>query len=400
MSAEPLAGHVERVSGAPAGLYVHIPFCHKVCPYCDFAVTATRRPPHEGYARALAEECRVRAEELRDRDVQTIYWGGGTPSRWEPAAMALFSDAMWRIIDRETIQEFTMEANPSDITEEAARTWRALGVDRLSVGVQSFEDEILGRLGRNHDGARAEQALRCAAGHGMRLSMDLIFGAPDQSVESWRRDLMRVEALIEQGVVGHLSAYNLTYEPDTPFGRALAAGRMREAPEERVVEMIEALSERARGWGFEHVEVSSWSGPGQHSRHNALYWSGAEYVGIGVGAHSLAIDEGVVERRENTRHIARYLRDPIDTCRRERIAPSEHVIERVYTGIRTKRGVSWGEIARQFERAISPQALDALRARLDRMVAHGLLSCAGQGPRYAATERGMWVADALGEGLV
>lgn len=267
------------------GIYLHVPFCERVCPYCDFAVVATRRlarADEERYVAALLGELEARAALFAGRRLDTIYFGGGTPALLRPESIARLVAALRQAFPGSP-REITLEANPSTIERERLPAFRAAGVDRLSLGVQSFDDRTLKRLGRAH---RAEAVLRtlaaARAAQFENVSLDLIVGAPGQTLREVELDL---EAALAFGPE-HLSAYALTLEPATPFALAVAAGRLVVSEDDLVAEMLERSHARLEAAGLARYEVSSWAQPGRESLHNQRYWRRAAVLALGVGAHS------------------------------------------------------------------------------------------------------------------
>ncbi len=231
-----------------AGVYVHVPFCAKVCPYCDFAVTARRDVPHDAYAAAVLGEWRARLGALEGRDVRTLYIGGGTPSRLSDRALAEIVCTILGDLGG-GVAEVTLEANPVDVTPQRVEAWRSMGVTRVSLGVQSFSPEVLVSLGRNHTRDEALAALEALQGpEGLAVSADLIYGAPDQSVGSWGRDLRVLSGLTG---LAHVSAYHLTVEARTPFARLQERGELELIGEDGAVEMLEGLETVCSGLGLE-----------------------------------------------------------------------------------------------------------------------------------------------------
>jgi oxygen-independent coproporphyrinogen-3 oxidase len=387
---------VRRRADAAAGIYVHVPFCAKICPYCDFAVTARRPIDHAGYVDALLDEFAATRERLRGRRVHTIYVGGGTPSLLAPDELTRLLDALRARAPLVDAPEITLEANPDDITRGRLEAWSAAGVGRLSVGIQSFDDDQLAALGRNHDARRAREAVALLEEHWPGLtSIDLIFGGPGADLDTWRSDLSVVASLDH---LDHLSAYHLTVEPHTPFARRAARGELELVDDERATDMLEELRDLLARRGFEQYEVSSYARPGARSRHNSLYWTGGEYLGLGVGAHGLHLGDHHIERRTNTRHLSHYLADPTTPSDIEEIDAHTHLFERAFTGIRTRLGLDLDELTHQFADAVAPQTLEALAHELDRATHANLLE-RGPDRRYRPTPRGFLVADGLGARL-
>jgi oxygen-independent coproporphyrinogen-3 oxidase len=327
----------------PRHLYVHVPFCARRCAYCDFSIAVRRVVPVEDYVTAIGAELRLRFGGDDPWELDTLYLGGGTPSR-------LGAEGVERLLntirDRACLArdaEVTLEANPEDVSEPTVARWRAAGVNRVSLGTQSFDDRALRWMRRSHDAARAQAAFETVRAAGIpNVSLDLIFALPATVPRSWDEDLERVVALAPS----HVSLYGLTVERATPLGRWVDRGEVAESPEER----YEAEFLRAHGLmtaaGFEHYEVSNFAQPGYRSRHNWAYWTGAPYAGIGPAAHGF--DGGV--RRWNVAPYEQWRRmldrgeDPCGGM--EALTDENRLTERVYLGLRTSAGLrlSGGEI--------------------------------------------------------
>jgi oxygen-independent coproporphyrinogen III oxidase len=301
------------VSIAPPalGVYVHFPWCRALCPYCDFPVVVARHdPPHEIYRDLIIAELTAGAARFDGRALRTIYVGGGTPSLWAPAALGEVLHAIAaRFGASLPALEVTVEANPVDCTDERMAAWRAIGVNRLSIGVQAYRDDELTALGRDHrmgDGPAAIARAR-AAGFAS-LSADLILGAPGIAPPPAAIAPPSVVAAAASGV-DHLSVYELTIEPRTRFGRQAKAGLLPVLAEDALVAQYEATHHHLAAVGFEHYEISSYARPGRRSVHNQLYWQGAEFLGLGVGAASFwRGPDGGGERWTNPRAWPRYAR--------------------------------------------------------------------------------------------
>ena len=373
-------------SGGDLGVYVHVPFCEHVCPYCDFAVVAVGRlaeADEEDLVAGLLAEWQRWRDPVAGRPVASVYFGGGTPSLLRPKSLARVLDALAADLSLEGA-EVTVELNPGQLEVARVPELRALGVTRLSVGLQSLDDETLRRLGRAQ---RADEALRgleaCLAAGFESLSADLIYGAPGQSVETLLRD---VERLIALGVP-HVSAYALTLEPETPFARAAAAGRLELPDEDAVVEMSRLLRARLASAGIAQYEISSYARSGHRSRHNQRYWTRSDVLGLGPSAATL-----LGERRlRNARALADWLRalragqspavedDPISAAEARR--------EALYLGLRRLEGVSRAEYLRRYGEA--PEA--SLGPELARLRERELI--ADERGSIRLSERGLLFAD-------
>jgi oxygen-independent coproporphyrinogen-3 oxidase len=271
-------------------VYIHFPYCLSKCPYCDFNTYAVRGFPEERYTRTLLREAAVAADNSSwaGRDVSTVFFGGGTPSLMAPATIALVLDALERSFGLAADAEITLEANPGSlegVAKEKLGAFRAAGVNRLSLGGQSFDARHLATLGRIHEPRDTVDAIEAARTAGFdNLSCDLMFAVPEQTLEQWQSDLRRLIAIGPD----HVSAYNLTYERGTPLTGLLQAGRIQRVGEEWERAMYEAAISMLADAGFRHYEISNWASPGRESRHNLSYWTWSDYLGLGAGAHGFA----------------------------------------------------------------------------------------------------------------
>ena len=338
------------------GLYVHVPFCERICPYCDFAVVRTRRlePKLENaYVDALLQELGARQGLFAQRRLETVYLGGGTPSLLQPESVARILVAARAAFAESPSQEVTLEVNPSTLERERLPGFQAAGVNRLSVGVQSFNDLVLRRLGRAHRAPEARATLRFARDAGfLNLSLDLIFGAPGQSEDDFARDLDEAIDFAPQ----HVSAYGLTIEPGTPFSLAARRGQLRLADDDSVASMMELAAARLAAVGLAPYEISSFARPGFESRHNRRYWERRPVLGIGVGAWSSEPPTAAAPfgaRSANVRELPEYLRR-IARGELPATAPPEVLDERTARGeamflaLRTVSGLDAARFAAEF----------------------------------------------------
>ncbi len=373
-------------AGPAAGLYVHVPFCASVCPYCDFAVT-------------IAEEDRRRAwlgGVLREADLAgwggptfgTVYLGGGTPSNLASEVLARLLDGLRERLPVAADPRLYLEANPEDVTTSSAASWRELGFDVISLGLQSLDDRELGFLGRRHSGDDGLGALATLLEAGFpTVSADLIFGVPEQTVEGW---LAQLETVVATGLQ-HLSCYQLTIHDGTVLGRRAARGELSEAPEEDQAELFLATRGRLRELGWDPYEVSNAAATPEHrSRHNQMYWSHAPYLGLGPGAHSF---DGGRRRWWNRRKLRLWQADvgagvaPVEG--EERLGDDQLLLEAVMLGLRLADGVDLEALRRRFGLDLL-QASGPVVAQLER---DGLLVVADG--RLRPTDRGLAVAEGL-----
>lgn len=330
----------------PRHLYVHAPFCARRCSYCDFAVHVAADPPVEPWADAVGVELSGVAREhgwTRPLPLETLYLGGGTPSLLGPAAIDRLLRSLSGGADTSALAEFTAEANPESFTPELARAWRAAGVDRLSFGAQTFHEPSLRWMGRLHGPDGPGRAMSRAREAGFRnLGLDLIFALPERLGRDLSDDLDRALALEPE----HIAVYGLTAEAGTPLGRWVSEERETLPDQDRYSEEFLLVAERLRAEGYRHYEVSNFARPGAESRHNAAYWRGVPYLGLGNGAHSF-----VPPRRWwNHRDWGAY-RQAVEAGRspradRERVDGESARLERIWLALRTAEGLPRGELSR------------------------------------------------------
>ena len=341
--------YAERVTG----LYLHVPFCSALCPYCDFAVVVGRADLHARYLDALVAEAEAEAEAAGwSEPIDTVFIGGGTPSLVDADLLARTLEKLRGIFAIDAGAEITIEANPESVDEASLRVLHEAGVNRVSVGAQSFRPGVLRTLGRTHtvtDIARAATAARAA--HLANLSLDLIYGAPGETLEDWEGSL---RAAIDLGVE-HLSCYALTVEERTAFGKAVARGTMLEPDQDALAERYELAIELLGATGFEHYELSNWAKPRRKSRHNLVYWTQGNYLGLGLGAHSHR--DG--HRWWNTRSINRYLDGRIRDGD-EKLDEQQRAEEWVHLRLRLVDGLDTAEAERRLGRSLA-DAVEELR---------------------------------------
>lgn len=327
----------------PTGLYVHLPFCRVHCAYCPFAVS-THIGLQDAYTEALVGEVAARAT---GEAVDTIFFGGGTPSRTSVENLRRVVDALRAGFAIDGEAEFSLEANPEDVVPGLLGSsvvaggpapWRSLGVNRLSIGVQSFHDAELRPLGRVHGRERALAAIGDAVASGIRTSIDLILGLPNQSAQSFRETL---DIAIDSGV-GHLSLYMLDLEEGTALARQVERGRMTLPDEELVAALYVEAVERLGAAGLAQYEISNFARPGEECRHNLRYWRREPYLGFGLAAHSFAGER----RFANTRDIDRYIAGAREPELDESLGPAEQRRETIFLRLRQSSGIHYDDIVR------------------------------------------------------
>ena len=372
--------HPERSEGAEAAdrfpnvhVYLHVPFCARRCSYCDFAIAVRRDVPSAAYADAVLREwAGWQGHEIWTESpaVDSVYFGGGTPSRLHP-------DAVQRILDRiradrsvAPAAEVTLEANPDDVTRDAAHAWGAAGVNRVSLGAQSFDPAVLAWMHRTHSADQIPVAVETLREAGIsELSLDLIFGLPASLGRDWGTDLERVLALRPQ----HLSLYGLTVEDHTPLARWTARGEVAPVDEDRyAVEFLEA-DDRLGQAGYEHYEVSNYALPDRRARHNSAYWRRDAFIGIGPSAHS----GWGANRQWNVREWAAYERAMAagdnSVAGSERLGEEAVRLEELYLGLRVRDGVPSDRLPPEIVRAWTEAGWATAPRGVVRLTAEGWL---------------------------
>ena len=362
------------------GIYVHWPFCASLCPYCDFNSHVAERVDHQRWRLALTAELAHFRDRTRDNVVTSVFFGGGTPSLMQPETVARVIDAVrtgWRY---EPDLEITLEANPSSAEAAKFRALKEAGVNRLSLGVQSLDDAALRFLGRRHSAAEAKRAIAVAAEIFRRFSFDLIYGLPGQTADEWKQQLG--EALELAG--GHLSCYQLTIEPGTPFHR----DRVQAADEATGAMLYDVTQEALSAAGLALYEVSNHARPGQECRHNVSGWRGGDYLGIGPGAHSRLTDGRRAEASHRIlkpeRWLAKVEAEGHGTAKTMALSTQARIEELVMTGLRLAEGIS----AKRFRRLTGRNLESVLDAGgLKRMTDGGFVTSDDFGLRATAKGR-------------
>ena len=375
---------------APLAVYLHWPYCARICPYCDFNVHLDRRAGEaDALVAAMVDDLRHWRDWTGPREVGSVHFGGGTPSLLtapQLAALTKAVDALWGLPDA---AEVALEANPNAVTPDRIADWRAGGLTRLSLGVQSFDDAVLSRLGRDHDGTQARAAVAASVAAFRSVSADLIFGVEGEGAGRLDADL---DALVGLGVP-HVSAYQLTVEPGTAFARAQARGERLAHAEEDSARGMERIAERLGREGYRHYEISNHARPGHASRHNLAYWRGHDYVGVGPGAHGrLWTGAGRVATETARRpadYIARVAEDGTAIAARDTLSAEAAAEEYVLMGLRIDEGLSLSRLA----------AIRGAPARVEPyLLEDGLLE--RRADTLKATPRGRLLLDAVTRALL
>lgn len=326
-----------------AGLYIHVPFCAKRCLYCDF-FSNTEMKYKEPYLAAVIRELELRKEYIGGEAIETIYFGGGTPSQLQTEDFRCIFEAISRLFEVTPDAEITLEANPDDMTPEYIAGLATLPFNRVSMGVQSFKEEDLRFLNRRHNPMQAVRAVQLCKANGLNnISIDLIYGLPGQTIEEWNRNLDTAISLD----IPHISAYHLIYEEGTALYKLKEAGKISPVEEEVSVALFTALIDRLKANGYQHYEISNFARPGMISRHNSSYWTGRKYIGIGPSAHSYNGEN----RQWNVSSLPAYLsgiENGSPDTEIENLDINTRYNDFIITGLRTMWGIKLDDIQQQF----------------------------------------------------
>jgi oxygen-independent coproporphyrinogen-3 oxidase len=366
----------------PRSAYLHVPFCRHRCGYCNFTLVAGREDLVPSYLSALDREL----SELKTvREIDTLFLGGGTPSHLAPESLRQLIAIARRWFRLAEGYEFSIEANPLDITPERLATLQEGGVTRISLGIQSLQDTTLEALDRDHRRGDVERAMSLARAAIPALAVDLIFGAPGQTLASWQSDLERVLALR----LDHVSVYGLTYERGTRFWSRMARGQIQRCLEDQERAMYEWAIDRLTAAGYEHYEVSNFARAGFRCRHNEAYWTGRTYYAAGPGAAKHVDGRREVNHRSTTNYLRRVLSGQSPVAESELLSPEESARERFVFGLRRLDGIS----QRAFARETGFEVASLFGEALDRFADQGFLDCSGGNIKL--TRAGLIVSDAL-----
>ncbi|MDD4637232.1 MAG: radical SAM family heme chaperone HemW, partial [Bacteroidales bacterium] len=370
-------------------LYIHIPFCLKRCAYCDF-FSNTDLSSREEVVAALSEELKLRSNYLRGAPVETIYFGGGTPSLLKADDFRLIFETIENSFLRRKYQEITLEANPDDLHPDFLKMLREFSFNRISIGIQSLQNDELKMLNRRHTAEQAIAAVEQCRACGLdNISIDLMYGLPGQTLERWEDTLQRAIQL----QVPHISAYHLTYEKGTTLWKQMEKGEVIPVTEETSLAMFQMLIDRLETAGYEHYEISNFALPGKASRHNSSYWRGIPYLGVGPSAHSFDIES----RQWNAASISQWLegiKSGEGTFEREELDEETRYNEMIMTSLRTYWGVSLAAIEQEFGMKYRSYCLDNASEHLKQ----GTLSL--QGDRLKLTREGIFISDSILSDLV
>lgn len=374
----------DRMPGAASlvGLYVHVPFCASRCGYCDFNTYAGLDGLIEGYAGALEWEMGARASEARA--VRTVYLGGGTPTHLRQRTLERLLHRVFSIFEVQQSAEVTIEMNPGDADLHRLQRMRKAGVNRISIGAQSFDDRLLALLQRRHSVRETREAVLAARAAGFdNISLDLMYGIPGQTLEAWERTLEEAIALAPE----HVSTYSLTIEPGTPFAALREQGLIEKPSHEEEADMYQAACSMLERAGYEHYEVSNFALPGRRCRHNEAYWRGDEYLGVGAGAHSYLGGVRWWNAKHPREYIALVRSGAPPVAGMERLSEQGRMQESLMLGLRLAQGVSADEFRSRHGRDLRK----VYGRGIEQAAKAGLVRCADGG--VALTRRGMMLGD-------
>lgn len=371
-----------------AGIYIHIPFCHNRCLYCNFYSTVGLQHWHSRYMNAIDRELRMRSEYINKECVRTVYIGGGTPSTLHPTLLKQLASSIKDVyhLQAADIKEFTMECNPDDITEYYVKEIVSIGINRVSLGVQSFSDDRLRFLGRRHNAQQVHDAVQILRKFQIKnISIDLIFGFPNESINEWEYD---IDNAIELDVE-HISAYSLMYENGTALHKMLKDGVITECDEAVSKNMYDMLIDRLYKAGYEQYEISNFAKPNYRSLHNSGYWNDSKYLGIGAAAHSYNGNS----RQWNVSNIDKYIKGiengqiPAEI---ELIDPITHYNDTITTALRTSDGINLSTLKEPYKSYIIANARKNIANDNLRIVNNRLM----------LTRQGLYVSDNIMSDLI
>lgn len=369
-------------------LYIHIPFCKQACHYCDFHFSTSMKHK-EDMVNAIIAEIGMRKSELPRSPLETIYFGGGTPSLLTDSELGRIFDAISSHFDIENDAEITLEANPDDLTAAKIKELRNSPVNRLSIGIQSFRDSDLKLMNRAHNSDEAERSVKISQDAGItNITADLIYALPDQSLNDWRENIYKLIALD----VPHLSSYCLTVEPKTALAKFVREGKIRTVPDQTAADHFNVLVEETSKAGFEHYEISNFAKAGFIARHNSSYWKGEPYLGVGPSAHSY----NGTSRRWNVSNNMEYLKCIFadqHAWKEEVLTNNERYNEFVMTGLRTKWGVNVNTVNQIF----GDEFRKYLLSSAEQHIATGQLKF--ENNVLLLTEKGKFLADGIASDL-
>jgi len=371
-----------------AGIYLHIPFCKQACHYCDFHFS-TNQQGRPDLVKAMVKELELQKEYLKQENISTIYFGGGTPSLLSADELQLLLDKIHTLHTVSPDTEITLEANPDDLSQEKLSNLRYLGINRLSIGIQSFDEQVLKFFNRAHNATEAIKCIEDSRKAGFHnLSLDLIYAVPGQSHEQWKENILTALKLQPE----HLSSYNLTIEEKTAFGNWFKNGKLRPVEEEFAAEEFEILMDEMERAGYEHYEISNFCKPDFHSRHNSNYWKQEKYLGIGPSAHSYDGESRQFNVSNNVAYI-KALNEGKLPFEKERLSQRDKINEYIFTTLRT----SWGCDLNYLKKELAHDLISIQSTYLDQLLKDNLVIIAAD--KLKLTRKGKLFADKIASDL-
>ena len=373
-----------------SGIYIHIPFCSTKCRYCDFFSRTPTWQIKDDYVEALCKEIELRKDYLRTNKINTIYFGGGTPSLLKPTSLQKIFKAIFNIYEISKDNEITLEANPEDLTLEYLQNLKKhTPINRLSIGLQSFDEDELLLMNRRHTAKTSIKVIENAKKVGFtNITADLIYGLPNQTIEQWQSNLQKFFEL----QIPHLSAYNLTIEEGTVFGHWRKKGRISEIDEEISLQMFQNLITIAKDNDFQHYEISNFAKKDYIAKHNFSYWTGEKYLGLGASAHSF----DAVSRQWNIANIQKYIdsiKKNIIPAEKEILTSKDKFNELIMTGLRTFLGININVLKNQYSEYYSQ-----IKAKILDFSIKGLMI--EKNGYFILTKKGKFVSDAIMSDLI
>lgn len=372
----------------PRSAYVHIPFCTQICYYCDFSKVFIQNQPVDAYLEALIKEFN---DYYRIKDLRTLYIGGGTPTALSAEQLEYLLSHLSKNLNLDTLEEFTIEANPGDLTSDKVAVLKQSAVNRVSLGVQTFNDKHLRQIGRGHNEAQIYESVDSLRKAGFdNISIDLIYALPNQTMADVRENVAKALALD----IPHLSLYSLILEHHTVFMNKMRRGQLNLPTEDLEAEMFDYIISEMEAHGFEHYEISNFTKPGFESRHNLTYWDNAEYFGCGAGASGYV--EGI--RYRNRGPIQHYLKATAEEgharLQEEKLTQAEQMEEELFLGLRKKSGVSLSRFEEKFGRTLQ----EVYGPALHDLEESGLI--VSDKDRIRMTKKGLFLGDTVAEKFI
>lgn len=364
-----------------AGIYIHIPFCKKACFYCDFHFSVSFALQAE-IVFSLIAELKSRKSFVGEEVVRTIYFGGGTPSVLSGAEIASILESIYTTYNVDKNAEITFECNPDNLSKGYLQELKTCGINRLSIGIQSFNDEALVWMNRSHNVSQALSAVENAAELGFRdITIDLIYGVPSLTEDEWRASVKKALAM----PINHLSAYSLTLEENTPYNKLVAQKKYKQPNEDEASTHFEILVEEIGKAGWEHYEVSNFCKIGNYSKHNTAYWQNIKYLGIGPSAHSFDGESRFWNVRSNMEYVEK-IKSGLQVYESEKLTAKDKVNEMLLTGLRTKWGVDLQEIKTKYDfdlRALHQETIADWQSKGWLVYESGVIKLRGEGFLFA-----------------